>query len=487
VIRRLSSARLTRLADGDAGFTLIEMVVALGVATIALGALAAGLIAAVQGNRVSELRSRANQVAAQCMEQAMATPWSSLTVGSSSCSGVPSGFTGNRTVSWKNATTYDEKQILVAISWTAAGNSRSLTLTGLRAPTTSEVTPPYVNSSTTAAAVLTITSQGITPASEQLQSNGALSQDVTVFITTSQAASTVTLSFTTTGGSVSVPMTGANGATTWTATVHTTDAYRFNAGTESWSLVANDGSSTPAYSTLTNTLTAASASPVTLTVGSPAPSNEQLDTNYYLTSAITFSATTSAAASSVSVTWTDKNGTTQTGAMTGANGGTSWTLTLAAGSASGVFPSGTEAFSFVASANGLDSASVTKSVGLTPPLGNITVTSVVLTGEPTGKDAICVASNNSTSQTQTLTFTLANGGTTPTVAVAWTNDSNSSPSVTSTGTNGDGSVNYVATIPNNAQTKFKGSSTVFTLTVKRSDGAQAAPTATKSVFSGSSC
>jgi Tfp pilus assembly protein PilV len=478
--------RIRRMREGGTdGFTLIEMVVTLFLVTMALGALASTLIAASLGNHASEQRAKANQYAAQCLEQAMSTTWSALAPGTSACS-VPSPFSATQTVAWVgNGTGYDYKHIAVAVAWTTAATTRTVSVDGLRAPTTSEVAPPEHNPVIIPA--LTLSSTGITPASETLQSNGALSQDVTLTVTTSRAASSVLTTFATTTGNQTVALTGDANQTTWTLTIHTTDPYLFNSGPEAWSITATGSNSAPANGSISNTLNPYASATTTMSAGNPAPATQQLDSNDYLSNAITFQATTSAAVSTVVVSWTDKNGVPRSLSLTGATGGTTWSGTLAAGSGSGAFNPGTQTFTFTATASGQSIAPVTKSVGLSAPLGQISVDTFSMVGAPNNADEVCISksgtNNNNPWQTEYLQFTIHNPGTSN-VSVTWTNNTATSPAVALVTTNADGSMVYQATVPTTAV--FKDTTTTFTVSVSRTDGANAAPTHQATVVSVSS-
>lgn len=111
----------------EAGFTLIEVLVAVAIIAIGVLALAANTISVTQGNRVSANYTIAVNLAQEKMEEVRAQ--SSFTNGtatdtSTGSTGVP--FTRTRVIGDSSETNL--KQIDVTVSWTEYGVSRSVAL-----------------------------------------------------------------------------------------------------------------------------------------------------------------------------------------------------------------------------------------------------------------------------------------------------------------------------------------------------------------------
>lgn len=147
------------------------MVVALFVLSLALTALATILIATVGATREDGLRTRATQLAQGQLEYLRTLPWNYVGLtsagGASGCyngelvrvlpSGdtslvdsapsLPAGFTAARHVTWSGVAcdaaqpSYGTLDLFATVSWSVSGVSRSVTVTGSRAPLVSEATP----------------------------------------------------------------------------------------------------------------------------------------------------------------------------------------------------------------------------------------------------------------------------------------------------------------------------------------------------------
>lgn len=201
-----SSANPPTLRTGkDAGLSLIEMVVAVGITMVVVLAMGAALVGAQQSQRVAEATDRATQIANDQIEKARQRPWSTLgfytntydTTGTYNgvtyqtafkpCATCPTEspviFSGNdpvtntanqlRPVVAENATlknkftvhtyitlaqggsvgtpastgstnSYTYKRVRVVVSWKVGSRIRDVTIETLIAPTTADEVPPYV-------------------------------------------------------------------------------------------------------------------------------------------------------------------------------------------------------------------------------------------------------------------------------------------------------------------------------------------------------
>jgi prepilin-type N-terminal cleavage/methylation domain-containing protein len=465
----------SRMSASDEGFSLIEIVVAMGLIALAFAALTSTVLAGSVAARTNGQRAAAQQAASSCLEKAIASSWASLTVGTTACPTV-GRVTGSRTVSMHHGTAYDDKLVVVTSSYAYGGRTRTVTVSGLRAPRLDEVSPPTHTSGVITAAISYTPAPTVSPASAQLASTGALNQAVTLTAHTSVAADLVTVGFTAIAGPQTVSLVPDAAYTTWTLVLDSSSPYTFNStSSEVYTFRAVAGNAAAATATASNTLLAYATPPAVTLSANASPSTMQLDAAHYLTAPVTLQATTSAAAASASVTFT-VNGASVTRSLTPGTGNTSWSLTLSAGSASGTFAAPSDTFTFVATTStGATTSPQSATIGFSYPLGAVSVGTYVLGGEPGSVGGhLCTHSNGASTNklfvAQTLSFKVTNGGTAPTVAATWTNPNGTATSITGPTANADGTATYVVNVPSG--TTFTGATGAFTISVRRSDGAQ---------------
>jgi prepilin-type N-terminal cleavage/methylation domain-containing protein len=112
VISKLSVRQ--RLASHE-GFSLIEILVAIGIFSVAILGLAVGAITITRANKTSQSHTVATNVAQDILEQLKAQPFAAVTAGNDTVT-----FQGvNFTRGWAlNPNTATFKQINVTIQWT---------------------------------------------------------------------------------------------------------------------------------------------------------------------------------------------------------------------------------------------------------------------------------------------------------------------------------------------------------------------------------
>lgn len=137
-----------RLAD-EAGISLVEMMVALLIFTVAAFALLGGLIASAQSVLDQQLRADATRVATQQLEAARTVDFDALdieTVTETVTTGNGRDMNVERTVEWIDALdpadaagNDDVKLVTVVVSWSDRGRDREVTYTTAIAPPDPEV------------------------------------------------------------------------------------------------------------------------------------------------------------------------------------------------------------------------------------------------------------------------------------------------------------------------------------------------------------
>lgn len=392
--------------------TLIEVMVALIMLAIALGALLAAVIAGLKSMQQSEGRSRANQVAAQQIEHLQTIAWSQLglygddpdyaaldpihgesvvTLASSTPSPAPSDLlrveksltdgqvTYNVTtwVTWQGSslsapndgTTYAAKRLYVRLDWNQNGTAKTLETTGLRAPTPTEMRAP---SATTTGTPIAITSASASP--NQTLSSGLTTSAITLLVDTSAPAQSVSASWTTSDGTPgSLAMTGDATGQHWTATIPAGTG-PFSAGTLPISISALNSSGTTASATASVSLSSAAAG-FQLSNASATPTSTTLDATHKTTTAITVAVQASAPALNVSIQYRLADGS-QSGVLSMFYDvvTSSWEYILPAGS--GPFPTGNVSFTMSATVNGQSSTASAAVTLAAPVLSAPTITNI---------------------------------------------------------------------------------------------------------------
>ena len=244
-----------QLRRDDEGLSLVEMLVALVVTSIAFTALAAAMLTGVRSAQASSVVTASNQVASEQIERLRGVDWSLLghyadeagwgsgyyggenlvkvadTTPSPRPAEVPylaaqNVSVGNVTyavttrVTWagssvstpNDGTTYAPKRITVTVTSVFKGQTRTVHQTAIRTPNAKEMRPPLY----AAAVPISITSSSVSPA-QTLGSGGELSQELVLLATTSVAAQDVTATYTlSTGDTATVALTPDATAKLWT-------------------------------------------------------------------------------------------------------------------------------------------------------------------------------------------------------------------------------------------------------------------------------
>lgn len=499
----------SREAHNDAGLTLIEMVVALFLASLVLASFVGVAVAGAGASRAADARSRASQVGNAQVEQLKSTTWSTLglydndttstgSTASNTCASASEPIVSLDTtsptprlapalerttnlngqqyvvtscVTWRDDSAdgtqsagtetdtdqgKDIKHLRVMVAWTLSTTSRSLTLDSVRAPTAAEV--PLVSHSTS---TLSLTAVAPSPSSQSLAADYSLSAAMTMTVTANIAATSVTVDYTGRSGAVTKTLTTGDGGTTWTVVIPSgSSGGSFNPGTTTFSV---HGTSTSGSAQATTTASF-SAPPTPFTVSAAAsPSSVTLSSSGNPSSAVILTATTSTVASSVSVTFPVSSGS-QTRNLTSSNG-TTWTVTLPADSTSGPYTAtSNELFTFTAAASS-GSISATATITLTAAAApSVVINSITVPYFPSGR--ICVKQNtHNPFQTQAIVVTANNVTVSDTATATWTSVNSGSTTYASPPTTSAGVTTFRLTIPQTAA--FTTASTTITVTVKR--------------------
>lgn len=490
----------SRRVDDEAGFTLVEMLVALVIVTMVAGGFLAVLISTVGASRTSEARTTANQVAQDYLEKVVQAPWSSIGLYATDSgyqstanngeptvtlttsprpANVPSplvtppaingvSYTVRTDITWQddpsdglgaadaNGSTQDIKHVVVTVSWTQSGATRTVVLDDLRSPTAIEVAP----SRGTVGLSVTVSA----PSSASLDTSGKLVSALAVTATPSKTISGATLTYTTRTGTQTVAMTSGAGGT-YTASLDSTTG-AFDTGPTSLSVTVTAGSSTASGKATVNLLGPGNSTP-TITV-TAAPS-QSLNATGTLTQAVALTVTTSSAASSGSVTY-PTHGSSLNGTMSGS--GTSWTYTVAKDST--IYDVGYETFSFTmtfpggTTRTGFATISLYSS-SLPPDVTNLVVNSPYTSGGTT--QGFCDKSNAVITAT-TVTATVTNVASTDSVYLTAPDLTTQSFPMTYQQTNPDGSLVFYYTVPANTAMPNASSITLKAYALKTISGTQ---------------
>lgn len=500
-------------ARDDAGVTLIEMVVSLFLVTLVLTGFTALAIAGAGSTLAADMGSRAAEVGNAQVEQLKSTTWTTLGLydsdttlaGASAATTCPGSgsvvslgstapspraapalqFTsirdGHSYVVTSCITWYDDpadgiqaagtetdsdlgndvKRLKVTVQWTLLGKVHSQTFEALRSPTATEV--PTVTHTT---ATLTLTAATPSPSSQSLAADYSLATPMTLTVTASFPATAVTVTYTGRAGSLTKSLATSDGGTTWTLTMAAGAAGgTFNAGSNTFTFNGTSASGS-AQASARATFTAP-PTPFTVTA-SAAPSSVTLSSTGYLSSDVTLRATTSIAATSVTVTFPVTGGTATKSLVSSDN--LVWAGTLAANISPGPYnATSAEVFTFAASApSGGTSATATITLQAAAAQ-NVVINSIAesaykSTTLPYGR--LCVKSAQSQPfADQTILITASNVAVTDTASIAWTADNGSSTLYFFGATQSSGVVTFQLTVPRSAV--FTSTSTTVTATVKR--------------------
>lgn len=472
----LQRLRVTR--DEEAGFTLVETMVALVVISVVFAAMAGFLITSIKAQATNERRVRATQVGNQAVEDLRALPWDVLgfyasddgyeaTVDGAETvtldeptdgvrdSRVPlpgthdvvaNGVTYSRTLSivWfddpgdgldvadDDANLHDAKLVRSALTWNVGTDVKTLTVEGIRAPTADEVTPrgqDVVNP-------FQVQAFAGSPATMDLDAAGMTKDPITFSLTTTIASSQVRLSFVDRDNlTQSFLMTAPSSNTDWSFTLPAGSG-PFDIGVEQFTARAYAPAGATADGATDVTF---SLSSTTLDISTPtvSPSSIDIDSSGRNSQDITVSATATTAVSSMTVTYPTKSGNV-TATMNLSSDGTVGSFTIPAGS--GSFDAGSVQWVVTASGDGTASRSTT--VTYVPPA--ITEVAISALGiSPT----LCAHNGNGILNRQSLVYITVSGvTTTDTVKLEFTDSVATKADASYFSTNADGSLVFRAVL-----------------------------------------
>jgi prepilin-type N-terminal cleavage/methylation domain-containing protein len=134
MIAKFSPSRLIR---SRAGFSLIEVLVAIGIFSFAMLGLAIGAITITRANKTSQFHTVATNMAQDSLEQLRAMPFANVNNCASNCDATPPTYQGVvYTRTWTvNPNTVTFKQINVTVAWTDTA-ARTLTVSAAMSPNT---------------------------------------------------------------------------------------------------------------------------------------------------------------------------------------------------------------------------------------------------------------------------------------------------------------------------------------------------------------
>lgn len=423
--------------NSEGGFTLVEVMAALVLLTVAMTGLAAAVIGGIRATQMTQYRSAALEIAKDRVEAQRSVDWDYLGQykddsgwGSGFYSGESLVSVGNTTpnprpadvaqltpqsltvkgidysvrtyVTWvgssaatpNNGTTYASKRISVDVTYTVKGNTQTIHLEGLRAPNAREMKPPASG----AAVSINITNASVGP-DQTLDSNGLTTTPLTLLADTDKVGSAVAAIYTlSTGDTVSVDLTPDATFRHWTATIPL-GAGPFASGTSSFTFSAQHSSGSTTTATDTVTFSAA-ASSFALTNASVTIGNPQLITGYYTQSDIVLAVKASTPASAVQVTYPLQGGGTSAPINLTFNG-TNWVGVLPSGT--GPMTPGNVTFTFSGTSTGGASTTTTGSLTLAEPtLGAISILT------PTVSPAFSVSGAGKLNNATTVTVEVLN-------------------------------------------------------------------------------
>jgi type IV pilus modification protein PilV len=120
-VKKPAAFCLLRRLRSSAGFTLVEVLVAIGILSIGMLGLAVGAIAITRANKTAQFHTMATNLAQDKLEQLKATTIANISTCSSSCETAPTylGVTFTRTwTKTANTPQVGITQISVTVQWT---------------------------------------------------------------------------------------------------------------------------------------------------------------------------------------------------------------------------------------------------------------------------------------------------------------------------------------------------------------------------------
>lgn len=434
----LERLRVTR--DDDAGFTLVETMVALVVISIVFAAMGGFLVTSIKAQATNERRVRATQVGNKAIEDLRTLPWDTLGFYASDAGYEPEvdgietvtldepadgvrdarvplpgtqtvvdrdvSYTRTLDILWyddpgdgldtadDDGDTHDAKLIRAALSWQVGEGTKHLKVEGVRAPTADEVTPrgqdvvsPFQVQSFTA-----------TPSEMSLDAAGKTKEALTFDVQTTLAASQVRVTYADRDNiSHTVTMTATSSNTSWTYTLPAGSG-PFDIGSTSFNARAYAAAGATADAATDVTF---SVSSTTLDISTPtvSPSSIDIDSSGRNTQAITVTATATDTVASMTVTYPTASGNV-TASMNLSNSNTEGTFTIPA--FGGTFSAGSAQWTVTASGNGTASRSTT--VTYVPPA----ITQVAISALSVSP-SLCAHNGNGVLNRQSLVYISVSG------------------------------------------------------------------------------
>lgn len=393
--------RDARRTGADDGFTLVEMSVAMVVLSIVLAALGAFLITAVAQQQRNELRSQAVQVAQQAVEEARALPWELL------------GFYSDDAAI---GTCTSPAGAVVSIPAPANAAQRSA-----RVPTAGPRTVPVQGTDYTRTVCYRWFDD---PADGTGASDTNGTQDAKL---------------------IEVDVAWTSRGVTQT---HRVEARRAPTASE----VAPRSAS--------------GHQPFGITSVTPDPTASHgatIDDSGNLSSALTFTATTSTGVSTVQLRWSDATGADRLVTLSTSGSSTSWSTTLPVGT--GPFPAAAVTFTLTAYSSTGETSTQTTRVSFSQTPGSLTITSVSAT-----PNSVDVNSAGNTAVAFTVNATTGSAATS--ASVSYTNRSGARVTQSMTTVS---STSFSRTFPAGSG-PFADGATTFTVTVTSSSGTASSST-----------
>jgi prepilin-type N-terminal cleavage/methylation domain-containing protein len=376
--------RLLRRGDDvrDAGMTLIEMLVAMALISVAVLGLLGELAADIKQQHTEKLQTNALRVASNTLESARNLSWSSLIslVGTSTTTPTVEGTTYTDVTKLELCTPTDTPsacttpstgspttaRATVSVSWSNNGTSHTVkmqrNLANLSSTTVSTTTSP-LGSCGGSGVTLVSGALSLSPSSVTVNAAGNPSGNVTATLTATGLSNTscVPLTWSDDTGSHQLTMSGGSG--TYSVTIPAssiTKTVSTSGGSVAFTATVPGSQAVPSTSlTILGSPTFSSCSVSVASLGLNTITLNPLTRKSLLPATMTCTATNLLSTDSVKVTYLSGSSNATT-ALTSSNG-TTWTATLPSGTALATGLAGSESFTFKL-VRASDSATASKAI-----------------------------------------------------------------------------------------------------------------------------